>query len=494
MSPERTAPSPTRLPRGASLVSVISPRTAAGGAHRVGGRRPAPPHASRTPLLLVDGAAALGGALALTPSQRPPSLLAALVVTLAVLNGRAGLYGGGEPRQLLDDCPAVAARIAVVWCGLAALLGALPRLTPLSAAALATGGALHCALALAGRGLVYRRRRAAAVRHPVTALLIGPRTTAARVAAALQRHRASGVRLVGIVGTSIVGTSANTVSDPHADGPVPPLLTTVDELRRAVIQNGVGRALLMGDPSAPEHRAWLRALGELGCEVWQIDARPSPYVPRTDRGAPRYLAGFRCRPVDVAPRRRHPGKRALDLAVSGALLVLTSPVLLVCALWLRLSEGPGVVFRQERIGKDGRPFTLLKFRTHRPADPMESATRWSVADEGQMAWFCRFLRRSSLDELLQLWNVFRGDMSLVGPRPERPYFVAKFSESYPGYADRHRMPTGITGLAQIHGLRGDTSIEDRCRFDNAYIDSWSLGRDVGILLRTVAALIRPTGS
>jgi lipopolysaccharide/colanic/teichoic acid biosynthesis glycosyltransferase len=174
--------------------------------------------------------------------------------------------------------------------------------------------------------------------------------------------------------------------------------------------------------------------------------------------------------------------------------MLVSPVLLGCALWLRVSEGPGVVFRQERVGKDGRPFTLLKFRTHRPADPIESATRWSVADEHRMPWFCRFLRRTSLDELLQLWNVFRGDMSLVGPRPERPYFVMKFSETYPGYGERHRVPTGITGLAQINGLRGDTSIEDRCRFDNAYIDSWSLWRDLSILLRTATEFFRPTGS
>ncbi|GAA3303881.1 hypothetical protein GCM10020295_53630 [Streptomyces cinereospinus] len=111
-----------------------------------------------------------------------------------------------------------------------------------------------------------------------------------------------------------------------------------------------------------------------------------------------------------------------------------------------------------------------------------------------MPWFCRFLRRTSLDELLQLWNVLRGDMSMVGPRPERPYFVAQFSQAHPGYAARHRMPAGITGLAQVNGLRGDTSIEDRARFDNAYIDTWSLWQDVCILLRTAVALVRPTGS
>lgn len=207
------------------------------------------------------------------------------------------------------------------------------------------------------------------------------------------------------------------------------------------------------------------------------------------------LAGYPCRRLDVAgPRRGRTAKRLLDVLVSGTLLLLLSPLLLTCAVMSRITGGPGVVFRQERIGKDGKPFTLLKFRTHRPADEKESATRWSVAHDNEMRWFCRVLRRTSLDELPQLWNVLRGDMSLVGPRPERPYFVAQFSQAYPDYAARHRMPTGITGLAQIHGLRGDTSIEDRCRFDNAYIDNWSLWRDISILLRTACVLVRPTGS
>lgn len=106
----------------------------------------------------------------------------------------------------------------------------------------------------------------------------------------------------------------------------------------------------------------------------------------------------------------------------------------------------------------------------------------------------RLMRRSSLDELPQLWNVLCGDMSLVGPRPERPYFVMRFSQAYPEYADRHRVPVGLTGLAQVNGLRGDTSIEDRARFDNRYIESWSLWQDVKILCRTAALMLHPDGS
>ncbi|MET9109066.1 sugar transferase, partial [Streptomyces zhihengii] len=203
------------------------------------------------------------------------------------------------------------------------------------------------------------------------------------------------------------------------------------------------------------------------------------------------------RPLETAVRRAtaaRAAKRAMDAAVAGVALLAASPVLAVCALAVRCADGPGVIFRQERVGLDGEPFTLLKFRTLRPSDEHESATRWSVARDRRMSRTGSILRRTSLDELPQLWNVLRGDMSLVGPRPERPYFVAKFSHTYPGYAARHRMPAGITGLAQVNGLRGDTSIEERARFDNHYIDTWSLWQDVCILLRTAASLFRPGGS
>ncbi|MEW2162069.1 exopolysaccharide biosynthesis polyprenyl glycosylphosphotransferase, partial [Streptomyces sp. NPDC007084] len=311
---------------------------------------------------------------------------------------------------------------------------------------------------------------------PGAALVFGPAATAQRVAAAFLRHPACGVRPVGVVADQPAGVEGL------------PVLTTGEEVQRALIQNGV-RSVLVVEPTA-ERAPMLRALAEAGCELWEIDA-DSPSYERDGRDT---LAGFACRRLSMTPRRSSVGKRLLDVTVSGSLLLLVSPLLLVCAVVLRLTDGPGVVFRQERIGKDGRPFTLLKFRTHRPVDAHEAATRWSVANEQQMSPFCHFLRRTSLDELLQLWNVFWGDMSLVGPRPERPYFVAQFSQTYPGYAARHRMRTGITGLAQVHGLRGDTSIEDRCRFDNAYIDNWSLWQDICILLRTAASLVRPTGS
>ncbi|MFZ3561811.1 sugar transferase [Streptomyces sp. BH055] len=448
----------------------------------------APSGTSRALLCATDGTASVIGALVLTPLLQQPWLVACFALLSLVLFGSGGLYRLAHEQHMLDDCPAVVTRAAVAWCVLTAVYASLSLLHRIPGQSLILGCAVHIVLALLGRAFVHRQRRAALLRQPCAALLVGSEPAASRVAAALQRHPATGIRLVGIAGD---GAAAD--QQQHDATPALPVLTTVEDLRRAVVQNDVRQAIVLGSAGAPRQRSFLHALAELRCEIWELDPHPSPYVPQL-READRYLAGFRCRPLRGPHLPLHPGKRALDLVFSAALLALASPVLATCALWLRISEGPGVVFRQQRIGKDGRPFTLLKFRTHRPADAMESATRWSVANEQQMSWFCHFLRRTSLDELLQLWNVFRGDMSLVGPRPERPYFVAQFSEAHPGYSERHRMPTGITGLAQIHGLRGDTSIEDRCRFDNAYIADWSLWKDITILLRTASELFRPRGS
>jgi exopolysaccharide biosynthesis polyprenyl glycosylphosphotransferase len=186
-------------------------------------------------------------------------------------------------------------------------------------------------------------------------------------------------------------------------------------------------------------------------------------------------------------------KRVLDVVVAAALLVPLAPLMGVLALAVRWEGGPGVLFRQLRVGLDGRTFYLLKFRSLRPLDELESATSWSVPSEERVGSVGRFLRRTSLDELPQLWNVLRGDMTLVGPRPERPFFVEKFAKQYPRYVARHRVPAGLTGWAQIHGLRGDTSITDRAAFDNYYIENWSLWLDVKILVRTATAVVRREG-
>ncbi len=182
-----------------------------------------------------------------------------------------------------------------------------------------------------------------------------------------------------------------------------------------------------------------------------------------------------------------PAKRAFDVAASLLLLVLTAPLMVASALAVKLTSPGPVFFRQVRIGIGGRPFEILKFRTMRVND--DSATQWSADDDDRVTRVGRLLRPSHIDELPQLINVLRGEMSLVGPRPERPHFVEQFGEEIDGYHFRHRVPVGITGWAQVNGYWGDTSIETRVRLDNRYIENWSLWRDLVIGLRTLPTLL-----
>jgi lipopolysaccharide/colanic/teichoic acid biosynthesis glycosyltransferase len=175
-------------------------------------------------------------------------------------------------------------------------------------------------------------------------------------------------------------------------------------------------------------------------------------------------------------------KRAFDLIVGCALLVAAAPLLLILVAVEFLDRTRPVMFRQERVTRSGRIMRIMKLRTISSPDP---DSEWSVPVESCSA-IGRWLRATHLDELPQLFNVIRGDMSLVGPRPERPFFTARFAETVPHYDDRHRTRAGLTGWAQVHGLTGDTSIPDRTRFDNYYIEHWSLWMDLVIMARTLA--------
>jgi lipopolysaccharide/colanic/teichoic acid biosynthesis glycosyltransferase len=176
-------------------------------------------------------------------------------------------------------------------------------------------------------------------------------------------------------------------------------------------------------------------------------------------------------------------------------LLVVAPLLLGVALAVLLTSRGPVLFKQRRVGEGGEVFEMLKFRSMRVADdagfvPAAGAAPGGVEGVDRRTPFGRFLRRSSIDELPQLWNVVRGDMCLVGPRPERPEHVARFSTDVPGYAQRHRVRVGLTGLAQVQGSRGATCIATRADLDNAYIEGWSLGLDLRILGRTVGAVLR----
>ncbi|MGK4580471.1 sugar transferase [Kitasatospora sp. HPMI-4] len=443
-----------------------------------------------TGLLAVDALAACA-ATGFTADRTGHPVLGAVAVLplLLPLNLAAGLYRTRLTTSALDEIPALAAR-ATVALAFAVILSAFLEGTPDVAVAhplrlLATLAALIL-FAAGGRGLVYRLLRRARRRRPSPTLVLGAGQLGQRVAAALIEHREYGLRPVGFLDGDPVMLA------PDAKLPV---LGGREALEREIRRHRIHHVVATeGAADEAETAAALREAARLGCQVWLVPAlREYGSVAGAERDQ---LWGFPCLKLGRPALRRHgwPVKRALDITAAGLGLIALAPVLAACALAVRFDTGSGVLFRQQRTGLDGRSFTLLKFRTLRPSSEHESATRWNISQDHRMGTVGRLLRRTSLDELPQLWNVLRGDMSLVGPRPERPYFVMRFGQAYPEYADRHRVPVGLTGLAQVNGLRGDTSIEDRARFDNRYIESWSIWQDTKVLLRTAVLLLNPDGS
>jgi exopolysaccharide biosynthesis polyprenyl glycosylphosphotransferase len=182
-------------------------------------------------------------------------------------------------------------------------------------------------------------------------------------------------------------------------------------------------------------------------------------------------------------------KRAFDIAVSAMALVALSPFLLLIAVLVFISSRGGVLYRQQRVGRDGHHFEMLKFRTMRPDAESDTGPVFARAGDPRRTRLGQWLRTFSLDELPQFFNVLKGDMSLVGPRPERPMFVDEFQGSIPRYLERHKVRSGITGWAQVNGLRGDTPLEERTRYDIYYVENWSLAFDIKILFLTLRSVV-----
>ena len=178
-------------------------------------------------------------------------------------------------------------------------------------------------------------------------------------------------------------------------------------------------------------------------------------------------------------------KRFMDISLSFLLLMVLSPILFLIALLVKLGSHGPIFYVQERMGLDGVSFQMYKFRSMKINAESDTGPVWAKSDDGRRTYFGTFIRKLNLDELPQLFNVLRGEMSLVGPRPERPFFVEQFRSTVPGYMLRHKMKSGITGWAQVNGWRGDTSLEKRIEFDLFYIENWSVGFDLKILWLTL---------
>jgi len=178
-------------------------------------------------------------------------------------------------------------------------------------------------------------------------------------------------------------------------------------------------------------------------------------------------------------------KRSFDLVFASLVIMLTAPLLVLIAVAIRLTSRGSILFRQERVGLNGRTFCMYKFRTMAVSKPDESNTRWTTREDPRVTKLGALLRRTSLDELPQFFNVLKGEMSVVGPRPERPHFVEKFMNEVAQYNRRHYLKVGVTGWAQVNGWRGDTSIAERVTCDLYYLNHWSIGLDIRIILLTL---------
>ena len=423
-------------------------------------------------LIPVTDALALGIVYVLVGFH--PVAIVFAVLTFLILNSDSSRIFRVNPR-LGDDAAWLLGLMSVVAVAklpldIRAHLSNLTVIAPLSAIAVIIGRAAAYALGRAakGRGVASERT-----------LIVGEGELAIGLAKTLLDHQEFGLRPVGFLGRSQDGSA------------VLPFLGECAELDHVVHQHSVSRVLIaFGDTDDKDLATVLRASERTPAEIhvvprfFELSGIPQGAAVDDVCGIP--LFHLR-RPALRAAARVE--KRAFDLVGSTLLLLLTAPLLAIAALAVRLSSPGPILFRQKRVGLNGQVFEIVKFRTMREND--DSDTAWFSGDDDRVTRAGRILRMTSIDELPQLLNVLRGEMSLVGPRPERPHYTDQFAATVSRYDDRHRVLGGITGWAQIHGRsRGLDAVPERARLDNYYIENWSVWRDLVIIVRTVAVLLR----
>ena len=322
------------------------------------------------------------------------------------------------------------------------------------------------------------RRRGRNLRH---ILIVGTGEPARMLLKKIRRHADFGLNVHGLVAADAADVG-RTLYDVPVRGRVADLPRLLAEIHPEIVYVALERR---------EWEAEAEALALLGDST--VAVRLVPDLTQAFRLNPS-VEDFDGMPVVLVTESPEQGwngvvKRAFDIACSLFGLILLSPVLAVLAILVKLDSPGPVFYAQERVGLNGRRFRMFKFRSMR-VDAERGGPGWTVKDDPRRTRIGSTLRRLSLDELPQLWNVLMGDMSLVGPRPEQPQFVQEFRGSIPRYMLRHHVKAGMTGWAQVNGLRGDTPLEDRIRYDLYYLQNWSLWFDVRILFLTVARVFK----
>ena len=323
-------------------------------------------------------------------------------------------------------------------------------------------------------GLRFARRRGYNQRF---AVVVGDGELAATVVQRMEGRRDVGIQVLGVVGDEKEDTGGVRRLGGYADLRAVLDAHTVDHVILALAHEDYGRlaGLLdaVGDEPVTIHVVPdLLRFASLRGGIEQFEGMPFIHL----RESPLY--GW-----------NRLAKRVFDFLFSATVLAVLWPVLLLLAAAVKVSSRGPVFYRQERMGLDGRRFEMLKFRTMDADAEVRSGPVWARPSDQRRTGLGAFLRRLSLDELPQFWNVLRGDMSVVGPRPERPVFVERFRQTVPGYMLRHKVKSGITGWAQVNGLRGNTSLEKRIQYDIEYIERWSVWLDFKIIAMTVVRVL-----
>jgi exopolysaccharide biosynthesis polyprenyl glycosylphosphotransferase len=440
-------------------------------------------------LLAVASTAAISST---SDAQRVPSWVLAVFPLLVLLQlSLRGSYGPRLLMPLLDGIRLMitaASMAAIIVIAVQALIGQPDINTPVLRL-----WVLSAVFLVAGRGLVNRIQYWTRVRGrmAVPTLIMGAGVVGRQVARRLLSRPEYGLAPVGFV-------DSDPPAQETAHRPVP-VIGGFEEAEELIDETGAGHVILAFS-SFPDSSMLpvIRACDQRGIRVSLV---PRLYESVNDRLMLEHLGGIpvlSLRPVD--PKGwQFTAKHASDRVAAGLLLFLLMPVLLSVALLIKLSSPGPVLFRQRRVGRDGQDFLLLKFRSmtmnsQQPQSerfvPTNGCAPGGVEGGDRRTFIGRLIRRLSIDELPQLLNVLKGEMSLIGPRPERPEYVELFRADHDRYAARHRVKSGITGWAQVHGLRGQTSLADRIEWDNFYIENWSLWLDVKILIMTAAAVFR----
>jgi Undecaprenyl-phosphate glucose phosphotransferase len=297
------------------------------------------------------------------------------------------------------------------------------------------------------------------------------------VADKIIEHRELGYQIVGFVDNRAAGD--------HLGYRGLPLLGTIDDAAQIALRETIDHLYVALPPD--QHLQMIELIEATSRECIDVKVVPDLLQVIALRARIEDLDGVPVINVNDVPLQGFNSvvKRGIDVAISAAaLLLLAIPLALVAALVRVTSRGP-IFYRQERMGLDGKSFTIVKFRSMTDDAERETGPVWTQRNDPRVTAFGRFLRRSNIDELPQLWNVLRGDMSIVGPRPERPHFVEQFKHRIPQYMLRHKVKAGLTGWAQVNGWRGNTALEKRIEYDLYYIENWSVSLDLKIMWLTL---------